>query len=177
LMKAVNKAKNKRALFGSPHQRKVINGVVEEQPMGNPAVLAAIIASAAPILIAIGKLIPKSKPEDAGADSSNPDDQANYDYYKKLADGGSETSFDGKDHDPDSSDSAEKESEFTKIITKVGGVAKTVGELFTPPDQPAGEHQIDDSGKPANEAGMGLLPMLLLGGLGLTVVLSKKRKG
>lgn len=142
---AVEAGKNKKALFGQP-KAKPVKGIGVA-----PAVLAAIIASAAPILIAVSKLIPKA--EGQGTDETVDPDS-------------------GASMDPNSPDSIAEGEKGLDLYEQIGGAIKKVGEIFSGGGK---EHESDFSDAETSDHGTGedhgsgftkLLsnPIVLLGG-------------
>jgi hypothetical protein len=154
---AVDAGKNKKALFGSP-KPKSVEGIGMA-----PAVIAAIVASAAPILIAISKLIPKGE---AQGDDETVDPDT------------------GKSLDPDSSDSITEGEKGIPLLKEIGGAIQKVGEIFS---GGGSEHQSDfdgsetsDHGKGEDHGGGGAMkllsnPIVLLGGGFLAYKLISKK--
>lgn len=146
LGKAIDAGKNKKALFGSPKSK--IHGIGVA-----PVALAAIIASAAPILIAISKLIPKGKD---GSDDETVDPDS------------------GESLDPDSQDSFMAGEKGLDLAGQVGEGIQKFGRLIS---GGAKEFESDFSNAHATDKdskGPGMNP-LLIGGLLLGGILIIKK--
>lgn len=173
LKKAISKGKKKRSLFGSSKKVKSIKGigyVVDESNsgIGEPVSTAAIIAAAAPILVAFVALLKKKGiPEDtSGSGGGVPGESGNF----PEADGQAQ----------------EQKGPLNNFIDNAVEIARATGII---PDKPMNstEKQVDDaipgddftdveSQTAANSgASFKINPLLLVGAAGAAFLLMKKK--
>jgi len=175
LVNAAKRGAKHKPFLGRP---KRIKGF--EEPIGNPAAIAAIIASAAPLLLAIGKLIPKGK-----ADADTPVTDPNAPGYDPKADPTS-PSYDSvyaamkEDATPETSpeipsDTTKPLSLFQTILKDGTSVVKEVAQLVNPQDA-SGATNHEDITQPKTESSMGgVVGIVLIGGVAATYFFSKKK--
>lgn len=145
-----------------------------------PEVVAGIIASAAAIIAAIVPLIPKGKPsEDA------PETNPNLPGYNPKADPSS-PEFDpvfaaqhpnaGAEPPPDvTTDTTKPLTLWQKVIRDGKEVIEAVAHVANPQDASGATTKPEDFTPPVKESGMGILPVLVVGGIATTYFLTKKK--
>ena len=178
LVNAAQRGAKHKALFGRP---KGVNG---------PELIAAIIAAAAPILLALGKLIPKGKANAADTGNSGMDEAT----YQKLPGYDERADESSPYYDPtyaashpnpskstdDVADVPQTTSKplniFQTILKDGQQVTKTIAQLINPQDATGATVPTSDIGTPKQEAGMGMLGIVLIGGIALTYFLGQKKR-
>ena len=174
LINAAKRGAKHKPLFGKP---KGVNG---------PEVVAGIIAAAAPILALIGKLLPKGQ-TDTG--TTNLDDLA----YQKLpgyderADESSpyyDATFAAAHPNPGKSTddvadvpktTSEKIPVLTTIIKDGEQVVSTIAHIINPQDTSGATIPANQMGTPVQSAGMGTMGIILVGGIAVTYLFTRKK--
>ena len=144
-----------------------------------PEAVAAIIAAAAPLLLALGKLIPKGKAKDS------PEADPNTPGYDPKADPTApefEPAYaamhpnQGGEPPPEIPSDTSKPLNLLQTIIKDGQeVTQTIAHIINPQDPSGATPPPEDFGKPKTEAGMGTMGIVLIGGIAVTYLFTRKK--